>query len=114
MTRQEIIDSLQTCRNAKCYDCIYQDVNYEDGYPECMGNLIEGITPTIIHELNRIDRVVKEIEETQSKHISIARMANRSTPSMTMYSHYLTKVQLLEIILTSLKGDDTHANPSQP
>lgn len=109
MTRQEIIDSLQTCRNAKCYDCKWDSKDY----PVCMADFIDGITPYIIHELQRIDKILSFCERMASWHYTEGMKYNKNG----CYAHMNKELQIkgaYERIIQELKGDDSHANPSQP
>ena len=74
MTRQAIIEQIQTCRNAKCCDCQYH--GEEDGYPECMENMMEGIGSHIIHELQQIDKIITFCENMANWHIDQAMKYN--------------------------------------
>lgn len=97
MTRQEIIDSLQTCRNAKCFDCQFYNKESEDGYPECMENLLDSITPHIINELQQVDKAIQYLDSLVKRE-----------PEM------LWLVMLRDNIANLLKGDDSHASPITP
>lgn len=74
MTRQKIIEQIQICRNAKCCDCQYR--GEEDGYPECMENMMEGIGSHIIHELQQIDKIMTFCEKMANWHIDQAMKYN--------------------------------------